>query len=111
MKYLLSINYIIWLAISAVFFAAGEFLSKEFALSPKLLYIVLILIIYSLGVLAWLPAILQKNSLSVVGTMWSVLSLLTTILLGVLFFKEKLSILGVIGIIMAVLAITLLSIS
>jgi len=111
MKFLLSINYIVWLVGSAIFFAVGEFLSKKFALNPKFLYIILILIIYSFGVLAWLPAILQRNSLSIVGTMWSVLSLLTTILIGVLIFGEKLSLLGIAGIIMAVLAIVLLSIS
>lgn len=111
MKFLLSINYIIWLVASAIFFAVGEFLSKKFALSPKFFYVILILIIYSLGVLAWLPAILQKNQLSVVGTMWSVLSLLTTILIGVIIFGEKLSLIGIAGIVMAMIAIVLLSIS
>ena len=110
MKFLLSINYIIWLVASAIFFAVGEFLSKKFALSPKFLYVILILIIYSLGVLAWLPAILQKNQLSIVGTMWSVLSLLTTILIGILIFGEKLSMVGFIGMIFAITAIVLLSI-
>ncbi len=107
-KYLLSINYIIWLILSALFFAIGEFWSKKFALSPKFSYVALIIIIYSLGVLAWLPAILQKNSLSITGTIWSVLSLLTTILIGVLIFGEKLSLIGIAGIGVAFLAIILL---
>ena len=75
MKFVLSINYFIWLLISAVFFAVGEFLSKKFSLDPKINYVVLVLIAYSFGVLAWLPAILQKNQLSIVGTLWSVFSL------------------------------------
>jgi multidrug transporter EmrE-like cation transporter len=108
MKYLLSINYIIWLVLSAIFFAVGEFLSKKFALSPKFSYIVLIIIIYSIGVLAWLPAILQKNSLSIAGTIWSVLSLLTTILIGVLIFGEKLSTMSIMGMGLAFTAIILL---
>jgi spermidine export protein MdtI len=111
MKFLLSINYIIWLVLSALFFAVGEFLSKKFALSPKSLYVILMLLVYSFGVLAWLPAILQKNTLSITGTIWSVLSLLTTILIGVLIFKEKLNIVGIVGIITAGVAIILLSIS
>jgi multidrug transporter EmrE-like cation transporter len=110
MKFLLSINYIIWLVISALFFAVGEFLSKKFALGPKLFWVVLILCAYILGTLAWLPAILQKNSLSIVGTIWSVLSLLATVSIGVLVFGEKLSTLGIIGIITAFAAIVLLSI-
>ena len=111
MKFLLSINYIIWLIISALFFAVGEFLSKKFALSPRFIYVALILVAYILGTLAWLPAILQKNSLSIVGTMWSVLSLLATVSIGILIFKEKLSVMGIIGIIMAVIAIIFLSIA
>jgi multidrug transporter EmrE-like cation transporter len=106
---LLSINYIIWLILSALFFAVGEFLSKKFALNPNLTLVIIIIIIYSVGVLFWLPAILQKNQLSIVGTMWSVLSLLTTILIGVLIFGEKLSLTGIIGIIFAIISIILLS--
>jgi len=110
MKSLLAINYIVWLIISALFFAVGEFLSKKFALEPKYAYVILILIAYSLGVLAWLPAILQRNSLSIVGTIWSVLSLCLTILIGTLIFREKVSAVGIAGMIAAVIAIILLSI-
>jgi multidrug transporter EmrE-like cation transporter len=106
-----SINYIIWLILSALFFATGEFLSKKFALNPNITLVVIILIVYSVSVLLWLPAILQKNQLSIVGTLWSILSLLITILIGVLIFKENLSITGVIGIIFALISIILLSIS
>ena len=107
---LLSINYIIWLILSAIFFAIGEFLSKKFALNPSAILVVSILVTYSIGVVLWLPAILQKNQLSIVGTMWSVLSLLTTILIGVIIFGEKVSLLGSLGIATAFLAIILLSI-
>ena len=109
MKFLLSINYIFWLILSALFFAVGEFLSKKFALGPRLIYVILMLVTYSFGVLAWLPAILQRNSLSIVGTMWSVLSLLTTIAIGVLLFGEKVNALGIAGMIMAIVSIILLS--
>ena len=97
--------------VSALFFAVGEFLSKKFALGPKFIYVILILIAYSFGTLAWLPAILQKNSLTIVGTIWSVLTLATTVLIGVLIFGEKLSVIGVIGVIAALIAVILLSIA
>jgi len=102
-------NYIIWLILSVFPFAIGEYLSKRFAMNPSFLLVILTLIAYSLGVLLWLPAMLQKNQLSVVGTMWSVLSLLTTVLIGVLIFKEKLDVLGFVGIITAFISIVLLS--
>lgn len=104
-----SIHYIVWLIASALFFAVGEFLSKKFALNPKPAFVIYILIFYSIGVLTWLPAILQKNQLSIVGTIWSMLSLLTTILIGVLIFDEKLNTTNIIGIILAFSAIVLLT--
>lgn len=101
----------VWLIVSAVFFAAGEFLSKKFALEPSLKYVVFVLAAYLIGVLAWLPAILIKNQLSIVGAIWSVLSLLTTVLIGVVIFNEQLSFLGILGIVFALAAIGLLSLS
>ena len=109
MSFILSINYIIWLVVSALFFAAGEFFSKKFALKPSFSVVIFILMAYILGTLAWLPAILQKNRLSITGTIWSIMSLLATVLIGVLIFKEKLSLIGIIGIMLAVIAISLLS--
>jgi multidrug transporter EmrE-like cation transporter len=110
MKFLLSINYIYWLVLSALFFAVGEFFSKKFALGPRFALVLLILLAYILGTLAWLPAILQKNSLSIAGTIWSVMSLFATVLIGVLVFEERLNFIGILGMILAVISIVLLSI-
>jgi multidrug transporter EmrE-like cation transporter len=111
MNLLLSIPAITWLIISALFFACGEFLSKKFALHPSMEYVLIIIIVYSLGTLAWLPAILQKNQLSIVGAIWSVLSLLATVFIGVLIFNEHLSLVGIVGIAFAIIAVTLLSLA
>jgi len=111
MKFLLSINYLYWLVLSALFFAVGEFWSKKFALNPKFSYIALVVMIYAFGTLAWLPAILQKNSLSIAGTIWSIMSLFATVLIGVLLFGEKLSVIGIVGMILALIAIVLLYIA
>ncbi|NTW13817.1 MAG: hypothetical protein HGA31_02170 [Candidatus Moranbacteria bacterium] len=111
MKFLLSVHYLFWLLISALFFAAGEFMSKKFAIQPKFISVIYILILYSVGVLAWLPAILAKNQLSIVGAIWSVLGLLATIVIGVVIFHEKLNAIGIVGIITALIAIFLLSLA
>ncbi len=110
MSFLLSIHYLVWLVLSAVCFASGEYFSKKFALAPGMGYLGLIFLMYGLGVLAWLPALMQRNQLSIVGTIWSVLSLLATVLIGVLIFSEKLSVVGILGIVAAFVAIILLSI-
>ena len=104
-------TYILWLILSALFFASGEFLSKKFALAPNWHYVVVIVLIYAAGTLAWLPAILQKNQLSIVGAIWSVLSLMATVLIGVLIFHEKLSLVGIMGLILAVVSVFLLSVA
>lgn len=110
MKYLLSIHYILWLLLSGVFFAIGEFLSKKFALSPKLGLFMILILTSALGMVTWLPAIMQKNQLSVVGVMWSVLSLVITILIGVLIFNEKLTQINLLGMFLGIIAVILLSI-
>lgn len=111
MDVLMAVPAMVWLLISALFFAFGEFLSKKFALAPSLSYVFAIVIIYSLGTLAWLPAILQKKQLSITGAIWSVLSLLATVLIGVIIFRERLNVLTVAGIILGAMAIALLSIA
>ncbi len=111
MNLILAIPAIIWLIVSALFFAFGEFFSKKFALNPSLAYVLIIVAIYTLGTLAWLPAILQKSQLSIVGAIWSVLSLLATVLIGVLIFREHLSLIGILGIIFAFIAVALLSLA
>jgi len=108
---LMSVNYIIWLIFSSLFFAVGEFLSKKFTLNPNLVLVIIIVVVYSVSVLLWLPAILQKNQLSVVGVMWSVISLLITILIGTIIFGEKLNMLSILGIIFAIISTILLSLA
>jgi multidrug transporter EmrE-like cation transporter len=111
LKFLLSINYLYWLGLSAVLTATGELMSKEFAIHKKPSYIVYLLIAYTLGTLAWIPAIFEKNSLEVAGTLWAVLTLVATILIGALVFGEKVSPLGIAGLVAALVAVVLLSIS
>ncbi|OGF31190.1 hypothetical protein A3H09_02420 [Candidatus Falkowbacteria bacterium RIFCSPLOWO2_12_FULL_45_13] len=64
-----------------------------------------------MGVLAWLPAIMQKNQLSIVGAIWSVMSLLATVLIGLLIFGEKLNVIGIIGVVAVMVAVALLSLN
>mgnify|MGYP003393137068 FL=1 len=52
---------------------------------------------------------MQRNQLSIVGVIWAVMSLLTTVLIGAIIFGERLSITGVLGILTALLSVILLS--
>jgi multidrug transporter EmrE-like cation transporter len=108
---LLSIPYIVWLVLSAICFAIGEYFSKKFGLSPSYVLVACILASYIVGTLFWLPAIVQNNQLSIVGAIWSVMSLMATVLIGVLIFGEQLNALSLAGIFLGAIAIFLLSIA
>ncbi len=103
-------HYILWLALSAVFHASGEYLYKRFALKPGFLLASSVILTYAVGSILWLPAIAQKNQLSTVGTMAGVICMMTTVLIGVLWFGEKVNLAGMVGILLAFGAVVLLSV-
>jgi len=100
----------VWIIISGLFFAAGEFMSKEFALRPGWDLFIFIIIVDVISVTTWLPAIFQKNQLSITGVIWSLVSLMLTVGVGILFFKEQLTLTQALGILLGVVAVVLLSI-
>jgi multidrug transporter EmrE-like cation transporter len=98
-----------WIVISAIFFATGEFLSKKFALSPSWTLFLLFTLVSIISGSAWLPAIFEKNQLSVTGVIWSIVSLMATVAIGILIFKEKLNLTQSIGLALGFAAVILLS--
>ena len=111
MHVLAATPYILWIVLSALCFAVGEYFSKKFGLQPSLTLAACVLLSYNIGTLLWLPAIVQNNQLSIVGAMWSVMSLLATVLIGVLIFGEHLSTTAIIGILLGFISVFLLSIA
>ena len=99
----------VWIIISGIFFAAGEFLSKEFALNPGWGLFGFIILVDVISISAWLPAIYQKNQLSIIGVIWSLASLMLTVAVGILLFNEKLTFIRILGIFFGVVALILLS--
>lgn len=99
-----------WLLVSVMFFAVGEYFSKAWALHPSYKTALTLVTMYVLGTLAWLPAIYRGQIISVVGTIWSLMSLLMTLFVGVALYHESLSHIQMVGIGLAFIAIILLSI-
>ena len=85
-------------------------MSKEFALRPGWDLFIFIIIVDVISVTTWLPAIFQKNQLSITGVIWSLVSLMLTVGVGILFFKEQLTLTQALGILLGVVAVVLLSI-
>ena len=103
------ITVILWLLLSVAFFAVGEYFSKSWALNPSWNKALILISMYVLGTVSWLPAIYKGQIISVVGTMWSVMSLLTTLFIGVVIFHETLTPVQIVGVLFAAIAIVLLS--
>jgi multidrug transporter EmrE-like cation transporter len=104
----ISLHPIVWLVLSGLFFAGGEYLSKSYVLTPRPLVLLCLIILYMVGALLWLPALKQKPDLAVTGTLWSVITLLMTVAIGVIAFGEVLSMSRILGIALAVVAVILL---
>ncbi len=99
----------IWIAISAIFFAVGEFISKKFAISPGWTLFLTFIIVDIISASAWIPAIVQKNQLSITGVVWSIVSLIATVLIGILVFNEKFTLTQSIGLAIGFVSVILLS--
>ena len=98
-----------WLLLSSLCFAGVEYCSKRYVLDPCWQWLVILVVADILTVAAWLPALGATNELSIVGALWSVLSLTTTVLLGVVVFREPMTAVRAAGLVAAALAVFLLS--
>ncbi len=109
MRILLTIPAFAWLILSALFFAAGEYLSKKWGMHPSWPTAFGVVGVYALGTFAWLPALLHKNQLAVMGTLWLLLATAATVGVGLLVFGEKLNNFQTAGIALSAIAMVLLS--
>jgi drug/metabolite transporter (DMT)-like permease len=89
---------------SMIFYSAGEYLSKLWSLNPSWLLFAAIYFIYPIGIICWLPALRMHGQLSALSTVWSVLAIITSVLMGVYLFGEVLETRQIIGIILAIVA-------
>lgn len=110
MNVLLAVPAIVWLLLSAVSFAAGEYLSKIWAVKPSWWFATVVTLVYAVGTYLWLPAMLHKNQLSIMGTLYAIISLVTTLGIGFLVFHESISVTQGIGLALAFVSVILLSV-
>jgi len=97
-----------WLIISVLFYGIGEYISKTWANSPSSIEVLGVITANALSAFFWLPALFADNKLAVIGMAWLVLAALSTITIGILFFKEQLSFVQWIAVGMAIVAFVLL---
>lgn len=56
----------------------------------------------------WLPALLHKNQLAIMGTIWLLLATVATVLVGVIAFQEKVTPIEWVGIVLSLVALAFL---
>lgn len=100
---------LVWLSMSALCIAGGDFLSKSWANTPTLRGAFLTAFVYSMSSFFWLPALYWKNELALLGTLWGVVVSLLTVGIGVGIFHESLEARHWLGIALAIGASACLS--
>jgi multidrug transporter EmrE-like cation transporter len=93
--------------LSLVFYAAGEYGSKVWSLQPRWWLAAAVIFVYGLGGALWLPALRVHGQLAALSAVWSCLSILVCVAIGVWCFGEKLEPRQVIGLVLALVAVVL----
>lgn len=93
-----------------VFYAIGEYNSKEYANTLQWRYGAVAMFGYMVNAVCFLPAISKMNSLTVLGTIWNLGYVFVTLFLGLVIFKEPISTMQIVGLCFGVVSIILLSI-
>ncbi len=108
-KFLVVFPPFVWLMLSASFYALGEYFSKLWAISPTVGISLQVLMCYSFAALTWLPALLHKNQITIMGASWLLLATFAGVIIGCFVFNENLTFSHWLGVSLACTAMVLLS--
>ena len=94
------------IAVAVLFEIIADILFKYWSMNSRTVFIVIGLIIYSVGTIIWAYS-LKFNNLSKAITIFTVLNLIVIVLIGYYLFKEEVSFTNVIGILLGVISVIL----
>jgi multidrug transporter EmrE-like cation transporter len=100
---------IVSLIIASLFYAIGDYTSKQFANTNDFRWAISAVISFAFTSSIWLYVLSVYNKLAIVGSIWNVVAFLITILVAVMFFGETISATQIAGIILGLLSIVLMS--
>ena len=104
----LAVPAIVWLLISATFYTFGEYFSKKWGMQPNLITALIVSTFSFFSALVWLPALMHRNQIAIMGTIWLLLATIATVFVGAVIFQEKITPVEWIGIGMALAALAFL---
>ncbi len=68
--------------VSAFFYAGGEHFSKLWAINPTVGISLQVVMFYSMAALTWLPALLHKNQITIIGATPLLLATVAGVVIG-----------------------------
>lgn len=97
------------IAIAVVLEIASDILFKKWAMENKNIIFIIGLLIYTVGTIFWAIS-LKYEYLSKAISIFTLINLIVIVLVGVLYFKEDLSLINKIGIGLGILSVILIEI-
>lgn len=99
------------LAVVSVLAAVGDYFSKRWADGTAGGHSVTVaLVCYCMCTCLWFPVIRYGKDLSRITSMWVIVTMLSGVLMGTLFFNERLTTVNIVGIVFGLLGIICISI-
>ncbi len=105
----LKIIFLVLVLLAVALEIIGDVLFKKWSIDNKYILLYLGLIIYFIGTIFWAIS-LKYEYLSKAISVFTVLNLIIIVLVGVLYFKEDLSLINKIGIALGILSVILIEI-
>lgn len=86
----------------------GDYFAKYWSINQKTIFFIISFSVYAIAGIFYIPTLLREG-LVITSIIWSVLCAAGFIVVGLLIFKESLSVFQTIGIVLGVLSIIILS--
>jgi multidrug transporter EmrE-like cation transporter len=99
--------FLFFIILATLFEVGADILFKQWAINNKSVLIIIGMALYTVGTVIWAFS-LKYNYLSKAITIFTALNLILVVLVGVLFFKEDLTLLQKIGVLLAVISVVLI---
>ena len=96
--------------VSAICVVLGDYFGKQWLITLKPLFYILSLITYLGSAYFYLPVLLREG-LVVTSVIWSTLSIVGFLLVGIVIFHEVLSTMQIVGVLFGVIALIILSLA
>ena len=93
-----------WFIIGSISAILPVIFIKEYLISNKIIFILLSLVCYLILIKSYIH-IFSKNTVSIAYTILQLLQILIVVLMGILFFKEGITLNKTIGVILAIISI------